>query len=418
MRHGPSRRPSLLAALVLLVAAAVARPAAAQTSLTGAAGTTGTTTTASLADGDIFVGIQQTEGANLSNFYLARFFNQAACQCKTPVFLYFTLTSTGFAKRASVPEGTLSFWVGSSCNDPILQKTNCQFLKSEMISTFMNLGRDTIPTTADVISANTTIATTSIDSGVVTGGTMPNVDCTSPVNGFNQTIWAIFDYGSDGTFDYSATQAVFVDLVPPPTPTGIVVAPANEALNVTWTDVDYTVNMDLQGYQVFCQRANGLQVFPNNTFGSAVMSCAATSGPGLTGLDPLFACSPLLNRTATSYRVKVLQNDIYYAATVVAIDNSGNAIPPTLTGCMPQLQVDPNCSFQKPERTLSFWDVYRDGNMTNAGPGQTANPGAATGGFCAVAGEKHHGLPVGLGAGGGAFVVLAAALARARRRRR
>jgi hypothetical protein len=432
MSNGSPRRPSLLGALalaILVMGLAVARPAAAQ--VTGVAGTTGTTgtgtTTGSLADGDIFIGVQQTEGANLSAFDLARFFNVSNCQCNTPVFFYFTLTSTGFAKRALVPSGNLLFFVGSSCNDPILQKTNCQLLKSEQIVTFMQNGRDTVMTTSQVVSANTTVATTSLDGGTttLTSSAMPNTACTSPVNGFNQTIWAIFDYGADGTFDFSATQAVFVDLTPPPAPTNIRVAPANEALNVTWTAIDFSTNMDLQGYQVFCQRAGGLQVFPKNSFSSVVRTCTAVSGTGVVGLDPLFACSPLLNITANSFRVKILQNDIYYAAAVVAVDNSGNALPPVLIGRNPSLGadvIDPASSFQKPQRTLSFYDVYRDGNLTNSGgTGSMATPGAATGGFCAVAGhadDGRRGWTVGLGAGAAGFVALAAAVARARRRRR
>jgi hypothetical protein len=428
MSNGLQRRPSVsaLAIVVVVVGLAFARPAAAQ--VPGAAGTTGTTpTTGSLADGDIFIGVQATEGSNLSMFDLARFFNKAACDCDTPVFLYFTLTSSGFAKRTLVPSGNLLFFIGSSCNDPILQKTNCQLLKSEQIGTFMNLGRDTVQTTARVISANTTVATTSLDGGTgsITSSAMPNPDCTSPVNGFNQTIWAIFDFGADGTFDFSATQAVFVDLTAPPAPTNIRVAPADQALNVSWTPVDFSLNMDLQGYQIFCQRGGGLQVFPKGTFSAVVRTCTTTDGAGVVGLDPLFACSPLLNIDATSFRVKILQNDIYYAAAVVAVDNSGNALPPVLVGRSPAITdpstPDPASSYQKPQRTLSFFDVYRDGNSTNAAPGQMATPGKATGGFCAVAGhgndDGRRGMTLGLGAGAAAFVALAAAVARARRRR-
>ena len=281
----PSRllsRPLPWFAFVVVVVLALARPASAQL---GTGGTLGTTTTASLADGDIFIGIQATEGSNLNSFDLARFFNVANCNCDTPVFLYFTLTQSGFAKRAVVPQGTVSFWIGSQCNDPILQKTNCQFLKSDQIATFMANGRDTIATTARAMSTNSTVATTSIDGGTFTNGTVPNPDCTSPTNGFNQTIWTIFDYGSDGTFDYSATQAVFVDLTPPPAPTNILVAPGNEALTLSWTLIDYSTNMDLLGYQIFCQRGDGIQVFPNNTFTLRRAGAARRSPPGRASKD-------------------------------------------------------------------------------------------------------------------------------------
>jgi hypothetical protein len=415
MRTGSSCR-ALLAALALLVGVGLARPAAAQL---GTAGTTGVTTTTGLADGDIFIGIQQFEGANLAAFDLARFFNLANCQCNVDVFVFFTLTSTGFAKRALVPQGTVSFWVGSQCNDPILQRTNCQQLAtmgmgpaSEPIADFMAAGRETIKSNAQIISTNSIVSTTNVDGGVVANGTTPNTSCTSTTNGFNQTVWAIFDYGSDGTIDYAASQAVFVDLIAPPAPTNITVAPANEALNVSWTGIDYSINMDLQGYQVFCSRGNE-QVFSDGTFSSAVRSCPLTAGTGVVGLDPLFACSPLLNRTATSFRVKILQNDIYYAATVVAIDNSGNAMAPFLQGCDPTLQVDPACSWQKPVKTDSFFDVYRNGNETNNGT-TGPSPGAATGGFCAVGGGASR---AGVALGAGALAV-AAAFARSRRRRR
>jgi len=407
MSTGSPRRLHLTSALaVAALATVLARPAAAQT---GVAGSTGTTT-ASLADGDIFIGVQQTEGANLAAFDLARFFNKANCDCDTPVFLYFTLTNTGFAKRGVVPTGTVSYWIGSQCNDPILQKTNCQFLQGDQIVNFMTAGRQTIQTTARAMSAVTTVATTSLDggTGVITNGTSPNPDCTSPVNGFSQTVWQIFDYGADGTFDYSATTAVQVDLQPPPAPTNVTVAGGNEAITVKWTPVDFSINMDLQGYQIFCQRGGGLQVFANNTFSSAVRTCATKgTDAGVMDLNPLYACSPLLNRTVDSYRVKILQNGIPYRAAVVAIDNSGNAIGPVLNG---GLGID--SAF--PQRTLSFYDVYRDGNITNGGSGQTATPGQATGGLCAVAGSGR----TALGAGSVAFVALAGALLRARRRRR
>jgi hypothetical protein len=421
MSHGSSRL-ALAFAFTLLTGLALARPATAQT--TGTGGTGGATgTTASLAAGDIFIGVQQTQGANLAAFDLARFFNKANCDCDTDVFLYFTLTASGFAKRGTVPTGTVSFWIGSQCDNALLQKTNCQFLQSEQIATFMQLGRLTIKTSARAISAVSTVATTSLDggTGTITNGTIPNPDCTSPTNGFNQTIYAIFDFGSDGVFDFSATTAVFVDLQAPPTPTNIKVAPGNEAVTVSWTPVDYSLNMDLQGYQILCSRGDQ-QVFAKGTFSSAIQSCAKNPGTGIEGLDPLFVCSPLLNRTVDSYRVKILQNGIPYAATVVAVDVSGNAIAPPLGGCLPAnmepFNEQPDCSWKTPTKTNSFYDVYRDGNITNGAAGQTATPGQATGGLCAVAPSRGPRDWTSLGAGAGAFVALAAAVARARRRRR
>ena len=413
------RRFSSLAGVIgLLVCVATARPAHAQITgaagtigLTGAAGTTGSTLTST----DVFIGIQQTEGSNLNDFQLPRFFNKMNCDCSTPIFIYATLTASGFAKRSTVPTGTVSFWIGSQCDNVTYQRATCSLLKSEQISTFMAQGRDTVATTARIMSSSSTLQ--DVDGGIITGTSItstfaPTTDCTNPTNGFTQTVWVLFDYGADGVYDAEATQAVLVDLTPPPAPTNVVVRPGDEAVTVTWTPVDYSTNMDLQGYQVLCQRAGGLQVFANNTFASYAETCPATRmGTGLVSLDPAFICSPLLTATASSYRVKILQNGIQYAATVVAIDNSGNPSTPVLVG-----PNDNGGSFEVPIKTDSFYDVYRNGENANAGP--PTPPGAASGGFCAVAdapaGHGRTRLGVGLGAG----ILVAVALARARRRRR
>ena len=99
-----SSSPPLTAALGLLACLAFARPASAQLGTAGTLGTT-TTTAATLADGDIFIGIQATEGANLTDFDLARFFNKDNCDCDTPVYGFVTLTASGLAKRTAVPDG-------------------------------------------------------------------------------------------------------------------------------------------------------------------------------------------------------------------------------------------------------------------------------------------------------------------------
>ncbi len=311
----------------------------------------------------------------------------------------------------------MSFWVGSSCGQTILQKEECQLIgQDDQIATFMNLGRETIKTTTQVISSNSTLDTGTVDGGILTGGagTAPNTTCASDVNGFDQTVWAVFDYGSDGVLDLAVSQAVHVDLTPPPAPANIKVRPGNEAVVVTWTPVDESLTTDLQGYQVLCQRAANLQVFSSGTFASYVDTCMSTltDGDDLTSLDPKFVCSPLLTATASSYRVKILQNGIKYAATVVAIDTAGNASTPVLVG--PDYN---GGSYEIPALTESFYDVYRDGNSTNGGPptNMPATPGLASGGFCAI-GDGPRGR-TSFGVGLGASVLLAVALARRRRRR-
>ena len=140
----------------------------------------------------------------------------------------------------------------------------------------------------------------------------------------------------------------------------------------TGQPVDQAIIPDLLGYQILCSRADQYQVFnvtPTNdggtstgAFGSAFLTCPKTrTGTGVEGLDPLFVCSPQLSAQSTSTRVEILQNDITYAAAVVAIDASGNPSSPAV-------------HYGTPIKTLSFYDVYRD---------QTPQ-GQATGGFCAI----------------------------------
>src|ERR1700733_8997538 len=66
----------------------------------GTGGTTGSTT---FAAGDFFTTIQQQTNppANLTTFELSRFFNQAACDCSTPVNIFIALLASGIAKRTT-----------------------------------------------------------------------------------------------------------------------------------------------------------------------------------------------------------------------------------------------------------------------------------------------------------------------------
>src|SRR5262249_46320152 len=208
--------------------------------------------------------------------------------------------------------------------------------------------------------------------------------------------WLLVDTNGDSVNDVSppATTAVQIDLTGPPTPDNINVTSGNEAVNVSWDKLDTTVNTDLQGYQVLCQRGSGLQVFPTGTFSTPIKSCEKTRALGIDGLDPLFVCSPLLSRATASFRAKILQNGIPSGATVVAVDNSGNASIPEV-------------HFAVPEKTDSFYDVYRMGDPTTAGQ--------ATGGFCTIAPGAATG-PLAIASGGA--LALATVLALRRRRRR
>jgi hypothetical protein len=139
-------------------------------------------------------------------------------------------------------------------------------------------------------------------------------------------------------------------------------------------------------------------VFPNGSFEAGFQSCPATSsGGGIAGLDPNYVCSPLLATTTRSFRIKILQNDIFYGAAVVAVDKRGNASA---------IDSSVDIVYEKPIRTKSFYDVYRDGDPDH--------PGGADGGFCALAPERSS-TRVGWALAGAAA---AAAVVVARRRRR
>jgi hypothetical protein len=193
-----------------------------------------------------------------------------------------------------------------------------------------------------------------------------------------QTVNVLFDFNGDGTAELSLSTSLLIDLSPPPPPMGVTVQGGNEALVFNWKSIDTALVPDLQGYQILCSRADQYQVFNGKDndaggtngapFGPAFQTCPATLAAsaaagvhGLEALDPAFVCSGLLSPQTTSARVEILQNDITYAAAVVAIDNSGNASEPIV-------------NYGTPIKTLSFYDVYRN---------QTPQ-GGATGGFCAL----------------------------------
>jgi len=385
----PLRHPALL--LAALAPCSVAGTAAAQI-LDG--GTTATT----FASGDFFIGVQHEMGANLSDFDVARFFNKAHCDCDETVYVYVALTDSGFAKRAVVDRtGNIEFWVGSDCgNNDGLRTQRCSLLSAQTLAAFLNDGRVTIATSARVLSTNTTVG------GVVDGGTIgsftPNPTCTTPgLESFNQTIFVI-TYSSQGSPQVLASRQILIDLTAPPdqNPDDIQLQPGNEALVISWPGVDSAIITDLLGYQVLCNRAGALQVFADNTFGAEFQTCSNNlpDGAGVAELNPKFICSPLLSPTTRSYRVKILQNGINYGVAVVAIDRSGNASAPFIL-------------YDKPIKTKSFYDVYRNDDPDH--------PGTATGGLCALgAGGSSRGALGGLGA---ALAIAALAIARRRRRR-
>ncbi len=423
MRHRSLTFVLSFAALLLICGAT--RPATAQilgtggtTGILGSGGTTGTTTT--FATTDFFVGVQQTQGVNLSTFDAARFFDVARCQCNTPVWLFIALLPSGFAKRATAigstgNTGSISVWLGAGCNNPLMQtSTLCRQIGHEPLLTFLNQGSWTIPTDAQTLSAYLGTSVETNDAGATTATTGSSAPCTAPTGTFTQTVNILVDIDGDGYPELTIGDSIYVDLDPPPSPTGVTIQGGNQALIVKWNQVDQAVITDLVGYQILCSRAGQYQVFMENgndaggasgPFGSGFESCpSAQTGTGIAAADPTFICSGLLSPVATSYRIETLQNDIYYAVGVVSVDNSGNAssAPPILFG--------------KPVRTLSFYDVYRDGYADSNNTGGGADPGAANGGFCAVASRRPRWRSTATALAGIGIVVTGVSLARRRRR--
>jgi len=378
-----SLKSALAAAVVGLLMIAAAGRAEAQTgtggtTLTGTGGSGGT----AFAAADFFVAIQQqTDPAvSLTTFELSRFFNKANCDCSTPVNVFIALLSSGIAKRAKagITTGLLSIVLGAGCNayDSSAQVAGgCLLIASEPVLTFLNQASFTVPTDARTLSTYFNSTGVIVDGGTSTTGTA--TACTSPIGqAFNSTVNFNFDFGT-GTIGLSIPFTLQIDLVPPPAPTGVTIQGGDEALVMSWTAVDQATTPDLLGYQILCSRADKYQVFNESPaddggtstgpFGSAFQICPKTTpwmggiDAGIENLSPLFVCSPQLSAQATSDRVEILQNDITYAAAVVAIDASGNPSQPVIR-------------YGKPVKTLSFYDVYRD---------QTPQ-GGATGGFCAI----------------------------------
>jgi hypothetical protein len=407
-------RSEVVAALVA-ASLALASPGRAQAQLTGTGGTTLITGTggsggSTFSSSDFFVGVQATQGVNLSDFDVARFFNQAHCDCSTPVYLFIALQPTSVNKRTTLTDvqGNISVLLGPGCSNTVTETLgNCILLAQEPTLTFLNDTSYTIKTNARALGTYlnptglTFDAGTSLDAGLVEG---TSTGACSATGQFDQTITVLVDFNGDTITDVPGlASSLLIDLSPPPQPTGVTIQGGDEALIMNWQAIDTSITTDLIGYQILCSRADQYQVFKESAadggatgpFNAGFLTCPATrKGMGVEGSDPTFVCSPLLSAEATSYRVGILQNQITYAASVIAIDNSGNASAPIV-------------GYGVPIKTLSFYEVYRNGNPQD--------PGGASGGLCALGTARPR-----LGSTLGALVAFgfgAIGLAIARRRR-
>jgi hypothetical protein len=374
---------SFVLATVVAVSVLTATGGRAHAQLLGAAGSSGTTTgsggsgTSVLQTTDFLVAVSEQPPVVLSTFEESRFFNKARCDCSTPINIFISLLSSGVAKRNQITQqtGNVQVILGPGCVQPLNQQLgNCIPVEggSETVVTFLNQGQFVIPTNARFLSSYLN-GSSAIDGGV----SINSCEVGASIGQFTQTVNVNFDFDGNGVVDLTIPLTLLIDLSPPPPPTGVTVQGGNEALVMNWKAIDTALVPDLQGYQILCSRADQYQVFneiaamdgggtSGGPFGAAFFTCPATrTGMGVEGLDPTFVCSGLLSAQTTSARVEILQNDITYAAAVVAIDNSGNPSEPLI-------------NYGKPVKTLSFYDVYRN---------QTPQ-GGATGGFCALPTER------------------------------
>jgi hypothetical protein len=400
--RGTVSRWAWLAGLVATTWAAVAQ------AQVGSGGTVGTVAGGNLSTSDFFIGVQKMEGVNLSDVDKARFLNHASCQCKRDVWIKTILASATSAANAQLLPGTdtVTVDIGFAC-DNTLYRPSCLQLGSLSLSQFRLTGL-TVRTTVDVLAKSygatvTTVGTVTGSGGDTgsggstgSGGTTGTeaTTATDPCavgDAFSQTVY-IFVERSPGMYDGSGQLAVVIDGTPPPAPSPVTVTAANEALIVDWTSVNNNNSVpDLQGYQIFCSRADQYQVFKDGTFSTSVDSCpntdavypttnpdAGTSPTAIfpTDLDPMalmngnthYLCSDFLSTSTTSHRVQILQNGIQYGVAVASVDTHGNA---SLAFPVP--------AYAAPVPTLDFYHQYRNADPQGGATGGCSVSGHATG---------------------------------------
>jgi len=370
-------------------------------SSTAVAQDAGVTTTGALASpGDIgFAFSAVSKGSVLSDEDRRRYFNQAGCNCKRPVTLRITPTPAGKAKiNTYSPNARMVVAFGENCSSTTTGSfAICARALDQPLRVLQNTSEPLeVTTTVDVLSQHYGTS----DTTVADGGT--ESECTKTE--FNQTIWFMIDTGSNGSFDQVVTQTQYIDLNPPPVPSGLAIAGGNEAIALSWTPLSKTdVNDDTWYYQLLCTRDDKDQVFgsPSGaqfvsalTLQNTVGTCPdpATGSP-ILDLNPKFVCSERLPAAVNNKRIAVLQNGIYYGAAVVAIDFSGNASALSASDIF----------YAQPTPSFDFFHEYK---------GQSAPEGEAQGGFCSVS-PWARGSLAGLGAS--ALVGLAILVKRRRR---
>jgi len=399
-----SRRPLIPGAAVFLLGIAFTLLGWTSVSHAQTGGVSGTIGGGTLGDSDFFIGVQKAEGVNLSDVDKARFLNHASCQCKRDVWIKAILANATASAKAQAIAGTdiVTMMIGQGCDNALYYHA-CLTLATAPLSEF-RLNGMVVHTTVDVLAGAYGTGTTILSgSGGVTGttgsggdsgsggatGSSAGTDPCAVGDAYSQPVY-IFVESTPTLYDAGTARLnVVIDGNPPPAPPGVTVMGANDALIVDWTSVNSDNSVtDIQGYQIFCSRADQYQVFKDGTFSTSVDSCpgqdailtTSTSDAGTasvptfpTDTDPLalinanthYICSDFLSTSTSSHRVQILQNGIPYGIAVASVDTHGNAN-----------LAFPSPLYTKPFPTLDFYHQYR-----NADP-----QGQATGG-CSVAGQ-------------------------------
>jgi len=377
----PSRAPLVISS-VLFVGFFTA-PAFAQSSTGGT--TSSSTVSSALAESDFTISVQTTNASgtwyDLSTDETKTFFDRGRCQCGVTVRFVVQVTSSSVETKisnllsASGADGEARLYLAQSngCTvDPTESSYGCTLL-DEVDSL------DTLTSSGSWTSAEVSLADLFSSDG----------SCDLLKTTY---VWFWIDTSSDGSADLTGESAPSLSLrldgKGPGAPTQLAAVGGKEALILSWDAPSGSTSStsDLAGYLVFCSKSDGTPAFSDSFYSSQFISPATLSAAALcpdqdaldsaslaatlSNLDSTFLCSGLIASDKTTYRVKGLQNNVPYAAVLVAVDNDGNLGTPTdaVTGT--------------PVLTVDFYNEY-----ANEG-------GEAVGGYCSLA--RGTGRPGGL----------------------
>lgn len=303
------------------------------------------------------------------------FFNNARCECDTPVALRIDMKSTGVQKQlAANKDGTVLLYSGpancvESTSDKRPRVSNGMMEGCTLLAT--------LPTLPNLAKSFHEVETT-VGKMFASGNPPTGKGCAAH---FTQSVWLWVDSDRVGNPDSgiagsgAPSLAIDYDGEAPAEPANVTVSPGNEALTVKWTRS--TVASDQVGSLVFCSRA-GLPVFNPSYFTDGDYQSRKTACPkkvfpttaadtmAFGALDPAFLCSNQLTNS-NEWRIKGLQNGILYQVGVAAVDFHGNASP---------LE---NVLVQAPVPTVDFYDAYRaaGGEASGCSYGGRASSGGA-----------------------------------------